>query len=116
MFFVLAKVVVLSHVAFVVFVFLGARLLKRFRWLVYLHASCLLYAVVITVVGWPCPLTVLEQWLLAEGGLPVYSGEFLPHYLWSHVGLRGDEVALGAGMIIAVLAANASPYRSWMRT
>jgi hypothetical protein len=49
----------------VAFVFLGGLLFSKFRWLSYLHAACVVYAIAITIVGWPCPLTILEQWLLA---------------------------------------------------
>jgi len=114
MFVVLAKLVVVSHFGFVAFVFLGGLLFSKLPRLIYAHAACLLYAMVITVVGWPCPLTILEQWLLSAGGAPVYSGEFLPYYVWSHVGLRGDEVALGTAMVVALVAANIFPYRSWL--
>lgn len=30
---------------------------------------------------WPCPLTVLENWLEAKAGVQPYEGGFLLHYL-----------------------------------
>ncbi len=69
----------------------------------------------ITVVGWSCPLTLLEQWLLETGGRPTYVGEFLPHYVWSNFGLTGAEPAVAAGLILALIAANLRPYRAILR-
>jgi len=110
-----ARLVVGAHFGFVAFLFFGTLLFERHRWAVFVHAPCLAYAILITVVGWPCPLTHLEQWLLGRAGAPVYSGEFLPHYVWSRFGLTGSELPVAAGLIVALLAANLLPYRSWLR-
>ena len=110
-----AKLVVLAHFGFLAFVFLGALLFASHRWLVWVHGPCLLYAIVTTIIGWSCPLTLLEQWLLARAGAPVYSGEFLPHYVWSRLGLTGIEVPVAAGLIVALVGANFLPYRSLFR-
>jgi hypothetical protein len=110
-----AKLVVGAHFSFVAFIFFGAFLFGSHRWLVWFHGPCLAYAILITIVGWSCPLTHLEQWLLARAGVPVYSGEFLPHYVWSRFGLTGIEVPVATGLIVALLAANVVPYRSLFR-
>lgn len=113
---VAAKLVMLSHFAFVAFVFLGPGWLDSRRTLLSLHAPCLVYAALATVIAWPCPLTVLEQWLLARGGAPVYSGEFLPHYVWSRFGLAGTEVQVAAGTLVALAAASAPRYWVLLRS
>ena len=110
-----AKLVVVAHFGFVAFVFLGALLFTSHRWIVWIHGPCLAYAILITIAGWSCPLTHLEQWLLGRAGAPVYSGEFLPHYVWSHFGLTGSELSVGASMVVAVLAANVMQYWSLIR-
>lgn len=109
-FLLLAKAVVAAHFGFVAFVYLGGYLFAKNPRLVWVHGACIAYAILVTVVAWPCPLTVLEQWLLAQGGAPVYAGEFLPYYLWSRFGLTGSEVPVAIGMIVSVLAANVRPY------
>lgn len=113
-FLVAAKLVVVAHIGFVAFIFLGARFFEAHRGLVVVHGSCVLYSILITVIDWPCPLTILEQWLLAQAGAPVYPGEFLPHYVWSHFGLTGTEIPVAAGLLLAILAVNFRPYRRLM--
>jgi len=106
----LAKLVVALHFGFVVFIFAGAYVALSQRWVIWLHVPAFAYAILITVVGWSCPLTVLEQRLLERAGAPVYTGEFLPHYVWSRFGLSGAEVSVAVGLIVALLAASARPY------
>ena len=114
-YFLSAKVTVALHCGFVAFVFLGGYLLVSHRWLVWVHLMSLGYAFLITVVGWTCPLTTLEQFFLERSGSPVYSGEFLPHYVWSRFGLTGSEVPVAVGLIVVLVAANLRPYRAFLR-
>ena len=107
-----AKLVAGAHFGFLAFVFFGALLFESHRWVVWVHGPCLVYAILITIFGWSCPLTQLEQWLLGRAGVSVYSGEFLPHYIWSRFGLTGRELPVAAGIIVALLAANVLQYRS----
>jgi hypothetical protein len=107
---VLAKLVVALHFGFVVFIFAGAYVAVTHRWVIWLHVPAIAYAILITVVGWSCPLTILEQRLLDKAGAPVYVGEFLPHYVWSRFGLTGAEVSVAVGLIIALVLVSARPY------
>jgi hypothetical protein len=108
----LAGATVALHAGFVVFVLFGGLALYRRRWLAWLHAPAMLYAILIQTVGWACPLTDLEKWLRGLAGQPVYAGEFLPHYLWSSFGLTGAEPLVAVGFIAALLAINLRPYLS----
>ena len=110
-----AKLVVVAHFGFLAFVFLGALLFASHRWVVWVHGPCLAYAILTTIIGWSCPLTHLEQWLLERAGVPVYSGEFLPHYVWSRLGLTGSELPVAASLVVALLAANSLQYWSLFR-
>ena len=107
---VLAKLVVALHFGFVVFIFAGAYVATSYRWVIWLHVPAIAYAIVITIVGWSCPLTVLEQRLLERAGAAVYAGEFLPHYVWSRFGLTGSEISVAVGLIVALIAVSARPY------
>jgi hypothetical protein len=77
----LADGVVIVHLAFVVFVMVGAFLAIRWRWLVWLHLPAAIWGVLIEFAGWICPLTPLENSLRARAGDAGYSGDFIQHYL-----------------------------------
>jgi len=53
---------------------------------------------------WPCPLTVLENWLEATAGVQPYNGGFLLHYLDKLVypGISSTLLTV-AGVIICAL-------------
>ena len=46
-----------------------------------LHTSCLVWAIVVELTTWPCPVTVLENWLQRKANIQTYEGTFLLHYL-----------------------------------
>jgi hypothetical protein len=108
----LASVAVALHVGFVVFVLFGGLTLYRFAWLAWLHVPAMVYAVLIQTIGWACPLTDVEKWFRTLAGQQPYAGEFLPHYLWSPLGLTGTEPVIGLGLIALLLAINLRPYLS----
>lgn len=78
---VLADLVVLLHLAFILFVMLGGLLVLRRRRLMWLHLPVVAWGAAIEFVGWICPLTPLENRLRAAAGEAGYSGGFIEHYL-----------------------------------
>jgi len=78
---VLADLVVLLHLAFILFVMLGGLLVLRRRRLMWLHLPVVAWGAAIEFVGWVCPLTPLENHLRAAAGEAGYSGGFVEHYL-----------------------------------
>ena len=78
---VLAHVVILAHLAFIIFVLLGGFLVFRQRWWALLHIPVFLWGAMISFGGWICPLTPLENWLRVKGGELGYHGGFIEHYL-----------------------------------
>lgn len=78
---VLADLVVLLHLAFILFVMLGGLLVLRRRRLMWLHLPVVVWGAAIEFVGWVCPLTPLENRLRAAAGEAGYSGGFVAHYL-----------------------------------
>jgi hypothetical protein len=77
----LADVVVLIHLAFVLFAVLGALLIIRWRKVLWLHLPAAVWAAWIEFSGKICPLTPLENWLRMQGGGSGYAGGFVGHYL-----------------------------------
>ena len=111
----LADLVLLLHLAFVLFVVLGGLLVLRWPRLARLHVPIALYGATIEFLGFTCPLTPLENRYRRLGGQSGYAGGFVEHYVTSLIypdGLtRGIQVALG----IAVLVLNAVVYTVVLR-
>jgi hypothetical protein len=97
---VAADLVLIIHLAFVVFVVLGGLLVLRWPRLMWLHLPAVLWGAAIELIGFVCPLTPLEVWLREQGGEPGYEGDFIGHYITALLypeGLtRGLQVLLGA--------------------
>lgn len=109
----LADLVVLVHVAFVVFAVLGGLLAARWRRLVWIHLPAVIWAVIVEFFGWVCPLTPLENWLRRRGGEAGYPSDFIAHYilpvLYPEELNREVQITLGA----LVLLINLSVY-TWI--
>ena len=77
----LAIVVLFVHalfIAWVVFGVLFARSRPVLRWL---HIISLIWGILTELLPWPCPLTLLENWLEQKAGVAPYPGSFLLHYM-----------------------------------
>ena len=77
----LANLVLIVHLAFVVFVLCGGLLVLRWRWIAWLHLPAALWGTVVEFTGWICPLTPLENWLRTQGGKAGYEDDFTTRYL-----------------------------------
>lgn len=78
---VAADAVVILHLAFVLFVALGALLALRWRRVLWIQVPAALWGAAIELTGGICPLTPLENHLRSLGGESGYAGGFLDHYL-----------------------------------
>jgi len=78
---VLAGSVLFLHALFILWVVFGALLTRSRPILRWLHIASLVWGMVTELLPWPCPLTVLENWLEAKAGVQPYQGGFLLHYL-----------------------------------
>ncbi|MBZ0072603.1 MAG: DUF2784 domain-containing protein [Thiohalobacteraceae bacterium] len=78
---IVADLLVLLHLAFILFVLLGGLLVLRWRRLLWLHLPVVAWGAAIEFVGWVCPLTPLENRLRAAAGDAGYGGGFIEHYL-----------------------------------
>lgn len=116
-----ADAVVLIHLAFIGFVMVGGFLRGRSVWIRRLHPLAVLWAVALSLFGWTCPLTPLENLLLARAGAETYEGGFIAHYLLPllyPVGLDRLTQGMLAGLVIG---ANLVAYRrplaqAWRRS
>ena len=78
---VLADLVILVHVAFIVFVLFGGLLALRWRWMPWAHLPVVVWGAAVELFGWVCPLTPLENVLRRAGGDLGYSVSFVERYL-----------------------------------
>ncbi len=65
---IFADIVVLIHLAFVIFAVLGAFLIIWRPWILWLHLPAIFWAIWIEMTGGICPLTPLENWLRIRAG------------------------------------------------
>ncbi len=109
----LADLVLVAHFAFVVFAVVGALLVLRWRWVVWLHLPAVVWAALIEFAGWICPLTPLENWLRELGGSAGYESGFVEHYILPvlYPGGLTREVQIVLGLL--VLAVNIGIY-GWL--
>jgi hypothetical protein len=96
----LAELVLVVHLAFVLFVVMGGLLVLRWPSIAFIHVPAAIWGVFIEYTGGICPLTPLENFLRQRGGQAGYSGGFIDHYiqpLLYPVGLtRGAQLVLGS--------------------
>jgi hypothetical protein len=105
MYLFLADLVLVVHLAFVVFVLCGGLLALKWRWIAWLHLPAVVWGAVVEFTGWICPLTPLENWLRAQGGETLYRSDFIAQYLLS-VLYPGDltrNIQLLLGTVVIVL-------------
>jgi Protein of Unknown function (DUF2784) len=77
----LATAVLFLHALFILWVVFGALLTRSRPILRGLHIASLVWGILTEVLPWPCPLTLLENWLEGRAGIEPYQGGFLLHYL-----------------------------------
>lgn len=79
---ILADSVVLIHFLWILFLIFGAFWGRKINTVKVIHVSALVFALMLTIFGWYCPLTHLEVWLRARHDPSLsYSGSFIAHYL-----------------------------------
>lgn len=115
----LADLTLTLHLAFIVFVVLGGLLALRWRRVIGVHVPAAVWGVLITIVGWSCPLTPIENYFRRLGGQTGYTESFIEHYLISLI-YRGDLsrsqfVVLGLLVLAVNLAIYGWIYRSTRR-
>jgi len=77
----LANLLVLLHLAFVLFVVFGAILVRYRRWVMWVHLPAALWGAFISAIGGVCPLTPWENHFRQLAGQSGYQGGFIEHYI-----------------------------------
>ena len=111
----LAVSVLFLHALFIMWVIFGAFLARSRPVLRWLHIVSLVWGILTELLPWPCPLTVLENWLEAKAGVQPYQGGFLLHYLDKVVYPDISASALTvAGVLVCVLNLAVYGRRMWI--
>jgi hypothetical protein len=104
----LADATLVVHLAFVLFVALGACAVVRWPGLAWVHVPAALWGVYVELSGRICPLTPLENSLRERGGEAGYAGGFIEHYVSAWIypdGLtREIQIALAATLVVINVA------------
>ena len=112
----LADLVLVGHLAFVLFAALGGLLALRWRLAPLVHLPALAWGAFIEISGGICPLTPLENHLRQQAGGAGYEGGFVEHYLVSL--LYPSELTRELQFVLAALlvALNVGIYAfAWRR-
>jgi len=106
----LSNLVLIAHLAFVLFAVLGGFLVIKWKSLAWIHVPAFLWGALIELAGWVCPLTPLENWLREKDGGLIYRGDFIEHYILSLLYpitlTRSSQIFLG----LFVLSVNLGLY------
>ena len=98
---ILADLMVALHLAWIVFLFLGAWWGVRRRWVKGFHLSGLSFAFLIQIFDWYCPLTHLEVYFRTRHNpAKSYAGDFVIQYLEQVVYLQVPPYVIVIGTIL----------------
>ena len=106
----LADIILVSHLAFIVFVVAGGLLALRWRWVPLVHLPAACWGVYVELAGRICPLTPLENTLRRAAGDAGYPGGFIEHYLVPIVYPAALSHSLQIGLAGLVVLANLIVY------
>ncbi len=110
----LATAVLFLHALFIVWVVFGVLLTRSRPVLRWLHIASLIWGILTELLPWPCPLTLLENWLEEKAGIEAYQSGFLLHYLDKLVYPNISATALTvAGVIVCAFNLALCGRQAW---
>ena len=111
----LADLVLVIHLAFILFVAVGGFAAWRWPRVLWAHLLAVAYAAAIVTVGFDCPLTGLEKHLRRLAGGPVYSGGFVNHYLTDVIYPGRLLGVLRWLIVVGIVVGYSGSYLRWRR-
>lgn len=104
----LADIIVIIHLAFIIFVVLGGILVLKWKRIIWLHIPAAIWGALIEFMGWICPLTPLENRFRMMAGDSGYTGDFIARYIlpliYPGALTRGIQILLGVFVIVINIA------------
>lgn len=105
----LADAVVLLHLGWIIFLFVGAVWGRKCKAVRIVHLGGLAFALISEIFDWICPSTHLEVWLRAKSGPALtYTGSFIVHYVEELIYIDVSRTAI---LICTVILA---AFNIWM--
>lgn len=77
----LADLTLIIHLLFIIFVILGALLVIKWKYIMWVHIPCAIWGSLLEINYWICPLTHLENYFHQQANEAGYTGGFIEHYL-----------------------------------
>lgn len=106
----LAHLVLLAHLAFILFVLLGGLWALKQPKVAWLHLPVVMWGALSEFLSLPCPLTPLEKHFLRLGGETPYQGDFIAHYLFGLIYPAGLTPAIQILLGVFVVVLNGAIY------
>jgi hypothetical protein len=102
-----ADLVLVAHLLFIGFVVGGVFLAWRWPRIIWVQLPAMVYGALVEFVGFTCPLTSLQNYLLRRAGDSGYRGGFISHYLIQVIYPPGltRGIQIGLGLFVVLLAA-----------
>jgi hypothetical protein len=110
---ILIRCAALIHLGFIAFIIFGGLLITVIPQLIWAHILCAIYGILMVTIGWRCPLSQYEAQLRVKRGQDINANdwEFLAHYIFRHIGLRGNEWFVSVIFVCALISFNYQPYQ-----
>lgn len=110
---ILTGLVLIFHLVWILWILLGWLVTRGRPLLAWFHVASLCWGICVEAGPWPCPLTLLEQWLETRMGTASYQGSFLIHYLEAFIypDIPAEFLTwFGSAVCVAILSIHAARY------
>jgi hypothetical protein len=93
-----------AHFVFLAYLVVGGFIAWRWPRTIWLHVSVALYGLFNVLIGWPCPLTHVENWGRAHAGEATLPGTgFIDHYIAGVIYPQEHEALVQVLVLVVVL-------------
>ena len=106
----IADILVILHFIFILFTIFGGFLVFKWKKISYIHITAVIWAVLIEIKGWICPLTPLEQKFRDLSGYGGYKESFIEHYIEPLIYPQGLTKDISYILAILLIAINIAIY------
>lgn len=105
-----AELALAIHFGFILFALFGGLLVLINRRWIWAHLPAVIWASIVNLASWTCPLTPIEQHYRQAAGQSGYSGGFVEHYIGPIVYPAGMPRELELLAAFSVVAWNVAVY------